>query len=422
MTQELSMIERDLKLAEVFTPAAPINQLNLFAGRVQQREAVLNAILQRGRHAVLYGERGVGKTSLASVLREYLEDLGRSVIAPRINCDGADTYSTIWHKALDALRVTEATRGLGFNQAGQPSIKKLLNEEQKINTHRVRQILEELADLAMVVIILDEFDRVRPQVRAQFADTVKMMSDQSVDATLVIVGVGDTVSSLIGDHESIERSIAQVRVPRMSNDELNDIVEGGLRLVGMSASVSAMNRITTLSQGLPHFTHLVSLYSAQDANDKGAKIVNVSNVDVGIREAVDKAQETITRMHHQAVTSARVDALYRQVALACALGRTDERGLFSASAVRGPMSIIMEKDYEIPAFARHLNEFCSEKRGPILERIGRRRNYRYRFRNPLLPAHIIMKGLAEGLVTIDAVEHMLGNGVGSSRAVKAMED
>ena len=63
--------ERELRLGEVFTPSAPIDRLRLFAGRDQQRLAVLDAILQRGRHAVLFGERGVGKTSCANIWKTW---------------------------------------------------------------------------------------------------------------------------------------------------------------------------------------------------------------------------------------------------------------------------------------------------------------------------------------------------------------
>ncbi len=51
--EAMSGFERELRLGEVFTPSTPIDRLRLFAGRDQQRRAVLDAILQRGRHAVL---------------------------------------------------------------------------------------------------------------------------------------------------------------------------------------------------------------------------------------------------------------------------------------------------------------------------------------------------------------------------------
>ena len=51
---------------DAFSPGAPIDDLNLLAGRAKQIDQMLDAVLQRGQHAILYGERGVGKSSLAN--------------------------------------------------------------------------------------------------------------------------------------------------------------------------------------------------------------------------------------------------------------------------------------------------------------------------------------------------------------------
>ena len=55
--------------ANVFTPAAPIDAISLFRGREAQIQMLLEAVSQIGQHAIVYGERGVGKTSLISVLK-----------------------------------------------------------------------------------------------------------------------------------------------------------------------------------------------------------------------------------------------------------------------------------------------------------------------------------------------------------------
>ena len=69
-------VARQTALAEAFSPSAPIDHQALFAGRMSQMTDVLNAIGQKGQHAVLYGERGVGKTSLAWVLSQLAGVLG----------------------------------------------------------------------------------------------------------------------------------------------------------------------------------------------------------------------------------------------------------------------------------------------------------------------------------------------------------
>ena len=53
------------KINGAFTPGAPIDSRDLFAGRTRQIDKAINTIFQRGQHAIIFGERGVGKTSLA---------------------------------------------------------------------------------------------------------------------------------------------------------------------------------------------------------------------------------------------------------------------------------------------------------------------------------------------------------------------
>lgn len=55
----------DFEARQLFSPAAPINAADLFAGRREEIKRFISAIDERGRHVILYGERGVGKTSLA---------------------------------------------------------------------------------------------------------------------------------------------------------------------------------------------------------------------------------------------------------------------------------------------------------------------------------------------------------------------
>ena len=46
--------------------------------------------------------------------------------------------------------------------------------------------------------------------------------------TLIIVGAGKDISSLIGEHSSIERNLVQIKLPEMSNSELLEIITKGI--------------------------------------------------------------------------------------------------------------------------------------------------------------------------------------------------
>ncbi|MEM9906126.1 MAG: ATP-binding protein [Cyanobacteria bacterium P01_D01_bin.44] len=92
-------MQRYYKAAQVFTPSAPIDSQELFAGRLDQVGQVVNAVAQKGQHVILYGERGVGKTSLANVIPQITKKMTDSeVFSAIINCDGVDNFTSLWEK------------------------------------------------------------------------------------------------------------------------------------------------------------------------------------------------------------------------------------------------------------------------------------------------------------------------------------
>ncbi len=338
-------------------------------------------------------------TSLAIILKDVLSVYysGKSHIVSKTNCDVEDVYSTIWKKVFQQIRVFRPKRGTGFvaRITAEPiDLVKLLGE--KISPDDVCRVLQSLQPHALVII--DEFDRIRTSdTRTLLTDTIKTLSDYSINATLILVGVADSVDELVKEHQSIDRALVQIRLPRMSRDELNEIVNKGLQTIPMEIAVDALDYISSLSQGLPHYTHLLAQRSAYKALDSGRKEIQKDDVSEAIKDALSKVQQSILSLYHKATMSVR-DTLYSRVLLACALSKVDALGYFAAADVREPMSQIMGKRYDIPAFSRHLNDFCEPTRGPILQKIGTRRKFRFRFLNPLMQPYVIMQGLSSQLI------------------------
>jgi Cdc6-like AAA superfamily ATPase len=389
-----------LQAAKVFTPAAPVDKHALFAGRKEQLRKVVDTVVQRGQHAIIFGERGVGKTSLANVLEDTLRAPGGEVITAHVNCDSGDTYESLWTKIFGEVELHTEVRSAGFQSSIFHEVTTVADELRlPVTTNKVRKYLTALSESALLVVIVDEFDRVQNgQARAMFADTIKMLSDHAVPATLVIVGVADTVDELLAEHQSIERALVQVHMPRMSAEELSEIITKGISKLNLKIDSGARDRITLLSRGLPHYTHALSLHAVRAALDDGQLTIEMRHVDTAIQKALNEAQQSTISAYHKAVSSQRKDNLYSQVLLACALAETDPMGYFAPADLREPMSRIMSKPYEIANYIQHLNAFCKEERGNVLQRTGVPRRYRYRFRNPLMQPFVTLQGFASGLL------------------------
>ncbi len=242
-------------------------------------------------------------------------------------------------------------------------------------------------------------------------DLIKTLSDMGVDCTVIIVGVSETVSSLIEDHASISRALVQIPLPRMKPDELRVILTNGEKTLGMQFTEGAANLIVHVSQGLPHYTHLIALHSVRKAaTSRLSKLVEQSDVFDALKEAVKEAEQTVTQEHSSATHSSHKDALYRQVLLACALAaaRThDSLGYFNPSEVVEPLRGILNRDVSIATFTNHLREFSQEKRGSVLERDGQPWGFRYRFQDPLLVPYTFMNAVESGLLSGEALVQML---------------
>lgn len=398
------------KATQVFTPGAPISERDLFAGRLEQVRKVVDTVVSPGRHVLLYGERGVGKTSLANVLETFLQDDTITVLVPRVNCDASDNFTTLWQKLFENIRLTERHPGTGF-EATDTTISYPLSDtlQDDLAPSTIRRVLKEISEQSMLIPIFDEFDRLNDnQIALLMADTIKALSDYSIAATIVLIGVAESVDDLIREHQSIERCLVQVPMPRMSNDELTEILDKGLRELNMSILPEPKEKIIGLSQGLPYVTHSLSLTATKAALEGHSMEIKQEHLDSGIKASLTDWQQSIKSSYYDATKSNRRN-IYREVVLACALAETDELGYFYAAQVREPLNhIVPDKSYDIPSYAPHLKKLSEEERGNLLERVGEKKRIRYRFKSPLMRPYIVMRGIADDFIDRGTLNLLLG--------------
>src|SRR5258708_2415133 len=65
--------ELEVSVGKFFQPRTPITTRELFSGRWAEITRLADVIAQPGLHAIIYGERGVGKTSLANVIGRVMQ-------------------------------------------------------------------------------------------------------------------------------------------------------------------------------------------------------------------------------------------------------------------------------------------------------------------------------------------------------------
>lgn len=401
------------RASKVFQPRSPITTKDLFAGRWNELIKISDAVHQPGLHVVIYGERGVGKTSLANVVRptiRALDTVGRGeeetttapherLVIKSIGTTG-DTFSMIWDKLLS--EITWPVDGIIGLVNGHKTIttREAFSYEGDFTVDAVRRILSSLRGS---VFIIDEFDRTTEGASKEFTDLIKSLSDLVIDCTVILVGVSETVGSLVADHASISRALVQIPLPRMNTDELRAILTNAEKSLGITFAGDAANLIVHVSQGLPHYTHLLGLHAVRNAAsaDRQSRLIERTDVLQALKNAVKEAAQTVTQKHSTATHSSHKDALYRQVLLACALAAAcshDALGYFNPGEVVAPLARILGRDVSIATFTNHLSEFSQDKRGSVLEKDGQPWGFRYRFHDPLLVPFTFMNAVDTGLM------------------------
>ena len=387
-------------LKDIFRPASPTIERKLFKGRDRELTQLLSAIQEVGMHAVVYGERGVGKTSLAYMGRGAFAIVNPIALTVRLACSAEDDFQSVWKRLPSHVRqeldlAEESTR---------EALKDVVERVEDLVVYddgtpdTVTRALHLLGSKLPLLVIIDEFDRIDdPDVTLLFADLIKTMADNPVACTVVLVGVADDVDELVESHGSIDRSMRQVQMPRMTPGELSEVVVDGVSEFGyrtgikLSLDPEVVSAIANMSQGFPYYTHLLAGAIVERAVREGLTQVTSRMVIEALLEALDTAAQSIRSAYADAVSSNQT-AQFEDTLLGCAMARVDVAGFFRASDVVDPLQQVSGRKKQASHFDHHLKRFC--ERG-ILDVRGTTR-YRYRFSDPLMRPFVLMTGIRTG--------------------------
>ena len=324
--------ERLGRLGAVFKPKGPIREPELFAGREYQLLAVRDAIQDECAHAVIYGERGVGKTSLAVVAQTY----GNGDISLHVNCDENDTFESLWSKIVDELAMYCKRPGVSDDVGEHAEVVAEMLGHSEISADRVRQALRLLTEVSPVVVVFDEYDQVVDGLaRSQMASTIKALSDHHIAATLVLVGVADDVTNLIEAHQSTTRPLSQIHMQRMTADEIEKIIDHGYENLRLSIEYAVKYAMIHLPQGLPSYAHRLAQEAARSALMSSRDTVTEYDLRRAVQVALKMSDQSLTESYIAAIASAHKDNKYSTVLCAAALAEVDPTGFF----LQGPYVI-----------------------------------------------------------------------------------
>lgn len=375
----------------ICTPTSPVTRRDLFAGRAHALPQLLELLQHPGRHAVIFGERAAGKTSLATIVPEFASG---PVGVVRVAANVSDTFDTLWRQAAEQVRTTlrRAERGLAAATFPGDTPTTLARATSSTNED-VIAMLARLSAGAPAWIVFDDFDRVTDaETRTRMRAIAEATGAAAPNVTLVFVGSAATGDALIEP----SASLMPVRVSRMNADELLEGVSRTLRLVGADAEDAVLERIVTLSNGMPQAMQSLTRTALLAAGDEGAERLTCDHLTEGVRRALDEASAAVKMAYEQATVRAR-RGIYPEILLACALAPHDEEGTFAVSDVCEAVTRIVRR--EVRGLTNQVSALTEEGRGAVLHKRGAAKTARYRFVDPNLEPYILMRGLEEGWAT-----------------------
>lgn len=310
-----------LQLRQAFTPARPIMDPAMLAGRTDLLRTMIRAIEDQYLHVILFGPRGIGKTSLLHVLRGIAQE-SRYVVG-YVSCGERTTFDGLFRSVMADVPLlfhanydptaAEIEEGLSFAD---------LLDDRPVTVDRASDILGKVAGTRLL-IVLDEFDRAaEADLRRSVAELIKNVSDRGSRVQLVIAGVAQNLTEIIEHVPSIRRNILGLRVPNMTPDEIAELISNGQQASGMTFTPKALQLISLAALGLPYLASLVGQHAGFAALDRQSTTIDHSDVDRGIGQVLDhldvRIPPGVRQRMEQALGEGQADALGRlaQVALA----------------------------------------------------------------------------------------------------------
>ncbi len=390
-------LQLELNVARLFS-AAPLRSLDhgseeeLYAGRSSEAHRLMEAVRDPAKHILLYGERGIGKTSISNIFWTKHDKFHQPIIVVRVQAYPLDDFSSLWLRVLEELDIV-----------AKQYCKELQSDFKYVSPDIVRREFQKLRRNLIPIIIIDEFDQLRAEeARELTANLLKSLHDNGINVTILLIGVADNVEELIANHRSLRRVLSLVKLERMSGLDLNEILDRRLQLTPLSLTGEARSAIVGLSCGLPYYVQTLGKFAAQNAIRDHRIRVRLEDLNAAIEKFLIESGESFSEAYQKATESRQVGNIFEEVILASALAPSDKGGFFKPSEVVKVLNLmIANKNRAYSQVKQYLSLFASEKRGRVLLRQGMETEYRYRFLDATMQPFIIMRAIKEGRIDGD---------------------
>jgi hypothetical protein len=250
-------------IVKAFTPGTPVFSLAELVDREASLRELLNIVASPGEHAFIAGARGAGKTSMVSCFLDCASRAAPQITCVRTNCENS-SFKAIWSKVL---RRIQALLGMASTQFDNVDISCL---DVEFELSRVKKPL---------LIVFDDFDEIsNPSDLAQFANLMKAISDNAVDAKLILVGTPVAATQFKRAHISVQRHLQIIPLDGLPPGKVQELLVGRWRQCGLKIKDDALSLAMELSCGQPYSCQVIGKRAALLALSHKRSVITVADV------------------------------------------------------------------------------------------------------------------------------------------------
>lgn len=400
------------ELRNYFTPAQPISKPDHLHGRDAKLRTIGRALNSPGKHVFVYGDRGVGKTSLAKTAFQVHAPTATHI--PIVACENHSEFFQL----VDAIRRQVALYVAGLPQS--PCVN-VLSPSPPLNTGLALPTMRNINDAIEalrastrpegppMVVIIDEFDQIGSDTdKKHFADLIKQLSDQEVNLRLILCGIGRSLEELIGVHLSTDRYLAAVPLEQIPHDARWRIIQTGCDRFGVTLDRDSVIRIGQISDGFPYYVHLMGeklLWEAfDDPNDVQA--LSIEHYRRAITAAIEESQTSLRQAYELATQKHGGSEDYEEVLWSVADGNILSRQMTEIYE-KSYIPIMEQRDSRSPlpkeTYYQRMNRLKQDNHGNVI--VGNKQGW-YGFKENVVRGYVRLRAEKAGvLIGVDHIRY-----------------
>ncbi|HHM9104243.1 AAA family ATPase [Pseudomonas aeruginosa] len=405
---------------DVFTPGSlPIRPTNIYAARGESEQDFRKA-LRRNLIPVVFGEYGVGKTSMA---RHVLKEKDEQGLLINIESVADKTIEDIFSRCLEKLGYSVQTSYTTANsktngtersmQAGASSggfnalivskrteslTESTQAQHQFVVTSPTDSKLIEICEEAGAALLIDELHRASATFASDLSKFIKSFGNSNCkNFKIALLGTSSDASKLVSSDPGIDRLIQEVHLKAMTEEECFYVVNKGMTDLHINCPEAVTNRLVRSCVGSPSILQYLSLEAAELAFDRTPRQINSPDIDEAIRTFVETKEARLNKSYLAAIETTG-ELRYRKQILRAIAECEDE--YVTMEDIRTKVSGYLEKDIPSTALSGPLRDLKTERFGMVLTDVERpdgaeRLNNYTTFKDPALKAFIRLQVLRE---------------------------